>query len=83
MAEEFECVREVRGMGLMLGVELKFDALPVIQGMAKRGVIVLSSGISVVRFLPPLTFTEELADAVVERMRDSLLEASLQWRGAR
>ncbi len=52
-------IREVRGLGLMVGVELRRRAAPYLAAMAERGVLALSAGATVVRFLPPLVITRE------------------------
>ena len=58
-------IREVRGMGLMVGVELKQKVAPVIQALMAEGVLALPAGLTVVRFLPPLVITREQIDQVV------------------
>lgn len=65
-------VREVRGRGLMLGVELKSDVRPVIEGCIKRGLLVLYSGRSVLRLLPPLVITEDEARRALEVLEEVL-----------
>jgi len=60
-------VREARGLGLMVGVELKCRAAPHLAKLAERGVLALSAGATVMRFLPPLVIGAEEVDAVVER----------------
>ena len=58
-------VREVRGMGLMVGVELKQKVAPYLQALMVRGVLVLPAGLTVMRFLPPLVISrEDLAQVV-------------------
>ncbi|GIV69091.1 aspartate aminotransferase family protein [Caldilinea sp.] len=53
-------VREVRGLGLMLAVELRQKAGPYLKAlMEEHGVIALPAGPNVIRFLPPLIITEE------------------------
>ena len=47
-------VREVRGLGLMVGVELRQKSTPVLKALMDRGVLALPAGPTVVRFLPPL-----------------------------
>lgn len=47
-------VAEVRGLGLMLGVELKGEAGPVLKGLRERGVLATKAGDTVLRLLPPL-----------------------------
>jgi acetylornithine/LysW-gamma-L-lysine aminotransferase len=62
-------VREVRGEGLMVGVEVKRGANRLLKGLAiEHGVLALPAGRSVVRLLPPLTATTEHADAVVDAL---------------
>jgi acetylornithine/LysW-gamma-L-lysine aminotransferase len=58
-------VKEVRGLGLMLGMELRFDVLGVIQRCAQNCVIVLDAGRTVLRFLPPLVITKEQIDKTI------------------
>jgi predicted acetylornithine/succinylornithine family transaminase len=47
-------IAEIRGLGLMLGVELTQDATPVVKGLRERGVLATKAGDTVVRLLPPL-----------------------------
>lgn len=58
-------VREVRGLGLMIGIELRQRAMPYVQALMDQGIIALTAGSTVIRLLPPLTITnEELARVV-------------------
>ena len=57
--EKFKVVRDVRGMGLMLGLESRFEVQDVILGALNEGVIVLEAGKNVVRLLPPLVINED------------------------
>ena len=58
-------VKEIRGKGLIVGVELDIEAGPIVNKGYERGVLFVSAGPNVVRFVPPLTITkEELASAV-------------------
>jgi len=52
-------VREVRGLGLLLGIELKEKATPYVQALSEKGVIVIGGGSTVLRLLPPLTIPED------------------------
>jgi len=58
-------IREVRGLGLMVGVELKFDVLDIITECANEGVLVLDAGRNVVRLLPPVVITSDQIDQAV------------------
>jgi len=66
-------IREVRGLGLMLGVELRFDVLSVLTRALENGVIILDAGKNVLRFLPPLVIEKEHIDKVISIL-DVILE---------
>lgn len=67
-------IREVRGLGLMVGVELKRPSAPYLAALAERGVLALQAGPTVIRFLPPLVITREDLDQVVQAL-DAVLRA--------
>jgi LysW-gamma-L-lysine/LysW-L-ornithine aminotransferase len=52
-------IREVRGLGLMVGIELKQKVTPYLQELMARGVLALPAGLTVMRFLPPLVISKE------------------------
>jgi len=66
-------IKEVRGLGLMLGMELRFDVLNVILRATERGVLMLDAGRNVLRFLPPLVITKTQIDKVIAVL-DAMLE---------
>lgn len=59
-------IRDVRGLGMMVGVELKQKSGPYILKLMERGVLALAAGPTVIRFLPPLVIEEADLDRVVE-----------------
>jgi acetylornithine/LysW-gamma-L-lysine aminotransferase len=59
LREKHNIIREVRGKGLMIGVELKFEVRNVLMGLIEQGVLMLYSGRNILRILPPLVITEE------------------------
>jgi acetylornithine/LysW-gamma-L-lysine aminotransferase len=63
-------IRQVRGLGLMVGVELRGQVAPYLAGLAERGVLALAAGATVMRFLPPLVISGRDVDVVVERVAD-------------
>jgi acetylornithine/LysW-gamma-L-lysine aminotransferase len=66
-------IREVRGLGLMLGVEFRFDVLNIILKAMDKGVLILDAGKNVLRFLPPLVIEKQQIDKVVSVL-DAVLE---------
>ncbi len=58
-------IAEVRGLGLMIGLELTVPARPVLEALIKTGMVAASSGENVIRLLPPLIITEaEVTEAI-------------------
>jgi acetylornithine/succinyldiaminopimelate/putrescine aminotransferase len=62
---KYKIVKEVRGLGLMLGVELRFDVRNIILKTMDKGVLILDAGRNVLRFLPPLVIEKEQIDKAV------------------
>lgn len=68
LAEKHKMTREVRGLGLMLGMEMRFDVYNILMECMKQGVLVLDAGRNIVRFLPPLVIEKQQIDKVVEAL---------------
>ncbi len=68
-------VREVRGRGLMLAVELKKPATPVIKAMQQRRVLVLPGGGTVIRFLPSILIDDAQLDQAIEVLAEAVPRA--------
>lgn len=73
-AIESRRVRGVRGLGLMVGVELRERSRPYLERLMKEGVLALPAGPNVVRFLPPLTIDDGDLDQVADAFERSLHE---------
>ena len=58
-------VREVRGLGLLAGIELKENAGPTLKALQDAGVLALGAGPTVVRYLPPLVISAAQIDRVL------------------
>lgn len=68
---EARVIREVRGLGLMIGIELRLKSTPYLRTLMDQGVLALPAGPTVVRLLPPLVITEQdLAEAcdIIEKV---------------
>lgn len=61
-------ITEVRGRGLMLGVQLDIPAAPIIQAGYRHGLLLLNAGPDVLRLFPPLVITPAEVDIAVERL---------------
>ena len=67
-----EKVREIRNLGLLIGIELKEKSKPYIQKLMELGVLVLPAGPTVIRLLPPLTISYEELDFVIDKLVEVL-----------
>ncbi len=65
-------IKETRGLGLMIGIELKEQAGPYVLALMDKGIIALQAGKYVIRLLPPLIITREEIDLVVESIKEIL-----------
>jgi len=66
-------IKEIRGLGLMLGAELRFDVLNILLKSIDKGVLILDAGRNVLRFLPPLVIEKEQINKVLAVL-DAILE---------
>jgi LysW-gamma-L-lysine/LysW-L-ornithine aminotransferase len=67
-------VREVRGLGLMIGIELKERVAPVLEALEERGFLALPAGATVLRLLPPLIISEADWAAGLEAIHEVLAD---------
>jgi acetylornithine/LysW-gamma-L-lysine aminotransferase len=67
-----EKVREVRGRGLMLAVQLRGKVGPILSALLDHGILAVSSGSTAIRFLPPFIFSQENADQVLNALDEIL-----------
>jgi acetylornithine/LysW-gamma-L-lysine aminotransferase len=70
---ESSSIREVRGMGLMIGIEMKQKVAPYIKILQEKKIIALNAGMTVIRLLPPLVITYEQIDHVVDVLTEVLV----------
>ena len=68
LQEKHKIVRQVRGIGMMLGVELRFDVKDVLFDGIRRGLLILYSGRNILRLLPPLVMDEVTVSRVLDMM---------------
>jgi len=74
LQRELRIIREVRGLGLMLGIESRFDVYSILQKGLENSILFLDAGRNVLRFLPPLSIQPEHVDRVVSCLRNIMVE---------
>ena len=72
LKSKHKIIREVRGKGLMIGVELRFEVKDILMEGIKNGILLLYSGRNILRFLPPLVISEEDVTKIL-KILDELL----------
>ncbi len=61
---------DIRGRGLIVGVQVRHKSPPLLYQLAEKGVLALTSGINVMRFLPPLVVEEKHIEKAVEKIEE-------------
>jgi len=65
LKERHRIIREIRGLGMMLGVELRFDVKDILLDAMQRGLLMLYSGKNIIRLLPPLVMDEQTVSRAI------------------
>ena len=68
LKDNHKIIRDVRGLGLMLAVELRFDVKDVLFDAIKNGLLMLYSGRNIIRLLPPLVIDEDIVSIILNKM---------------
>ena len=86
LEEKHQIIGNIRGMGLMIGIELVKDRKTkeravdarnaLVQAMFRRGVLVLGAGKNALRLAPPLVLSKDQADSVLRAIDESLTEVA-------
>ncbi len=71
--KDIDSVREIRGLGLMIGVELDHPCRPVVEKMLSKGFLINCTAERTLRFLPPLIIGNDKVDAMILALKDCLL----------
>jgi predicted acetylornithine/succinylornithine family transaminase len=66
LAAQHRCITDVRGLGLMLAIELDRDAMPVVDACRERGLLVNCTAGTVLRFLPPVNVSPAEVDRALD-----------------
>jgi len=72
MKKRHACVKEVRGLGLIIGVELDRPGAPVLEACVQRGFLINCAQEKVLRFVPPLVVAKKEIDRLIDAL-DSVL----------
>lgn len=73
-----EIIKDVRGIGLMVGVEFNIECFDIVNRLVEKGIIVNCTSNNVVRLLPPLIIEKEHVDLFIEKFDEVLNEIKQQ-----
>lgn len=73
LQEKYNKIIDVRGMGLMMAIELDEEVGPIVMKALDKGLMLINSGTHVIRFVPPLTITIEEIDEMLQIL-DGILD---------
>ena len=76
LQKRHDCVVEVRGLGLLLAMELNIAGKPIVDGCMQRGFLINCIQEKILRFVPPLIISQKEIDALVECLDELLSEDS-------
>ncbi|MGA7966329.1 MAG: aminotransferase class III-fold pyridoxal phosphate-dependent enzyme, partial [Gammaproteobacteria bacterium] len=68
LAGKYSFIRDVRGTGLIVGVELEASAAPVVEACRKEGFLIVAAHETVLRFVPPLIIQKDDIDLLVDAL---------------
>lgn len=72
LQKEFSVIKDVRGIGLMQGIELEVDVAPVVKECIENGLLLVNAGKKVIRFVPSLIVSKDNIDDAMKIVRNAL-----------
>jgi acetylornithine/N-succinyldiaminopimelate aminotransferase len=72
LRERYTFIKEVRGLGLIIGMELEMEGAPIVNACIKKGFLINCTHDKVLRFVPPLIVGKEEIDLLVDALDDVL-----------
>ena len=82
LKEKHPIIRDVRGMGMMLALESRFDVRDILMDGIRNGLLMLYSGRTIIRLLPPLVMKKEQVSRAIEIM-DKILSLEEKRRNVK
>ena len=74
LVEEYDCIKERRGLGLMQGLVFDRPVGKIITKAMKKGLILINAGSDILRFVPPLIITKEHVNEMISILRTCIVE---------
>jgi acetylornithine/N-succinyldiaminopimelate aminotransferase len=68
LKDKYSFIKKVKGLGLIIGVELDFPAINIVNSLIEENVLTVAAGENVLRFVPPLILTKHEVDIAIEKL---------------
>ncbi len=78
LKDQYPAIVEVRGKGLMMGMEMTVPVRPLVAACMEKGMLIVNAGPNVLRFVPPLVITEAQIDEAMTILSEVLAQADLK-----
>lgn len=75
LSQEFDCIKEHRGVGLMQGLEFTQPVASIVKKALELGLVIISAGSNIIRFVPPLVIEKEHVDEMIGILRQAIKES--------
>lgn len=72
LKKKFSCIKEIRNMGLLVGVELDFAGKDIVEFCIEKGLLINCTQGNILRFLPPFVITKQDIDKTIKILGDAL-----------
>ncbi len=76
LVEKYDCIKERRGLGLMIGLEFVHPIKPYIQKALDKGLVLITAGSNVIRMLPPFIIEEKDVDEMIKIFTEVIEEVN-------
>ena len=78
LSKKYDFIKDIRGVGLIIGVELDVPGAPVVEACRKKGFLIISAQERVLRFVPPLVVGEKEIDLLLEALDDTFNDMEMK-----
>ena len=75
LVSKYDILKETRGLGLMRALEFNVPVSPYVSKALEKGLVIISAGTHIVRFVPPLVITKENVDEMISILESCLAES--------
>lgn len=76
IVEKYDCIKERRGLGLMIGLEFIHPVKPYVQKALDKGLVLVTAGTNVIRMLPPFIIEEKDVDEMIKILIEAIEEVN-------